>query len=152
MSQVQRPMDWTQHPKDISKWRPQCRAKSEFISKPHEVYPSSVVQQGREAKQGQMNMLEISGWAWHPHADRRVLMEITVVFLLPSAKRVTVALPPLSFHRLLRLSKGVRKELQFHFAAGLFLAQIQRAADLKTSSPSSPPQRGQELRQDRKQQ
>lgn len=79
-------------------------------------------------------------------------MEITVVFPLPSAKCITVTHPPVSFHRLLCLSEGARKELQFHFAAGLFLARIQRAAGLKTSSPSPPPQRGQELRQDRKQQ
>lgn len=79
-------------------------------------------------------------------------MEITVVFPLPSAKPITVTHPPVSFHRLLHLSEGARKELQFHFAAGLFLAQIKRAVGLKTGSPSPPPQKGQELRQDRKQQ
>ena len=79
-------------------------------------------------------------------------MEITVVFPLPPAKPITVTHPPVSFHRLLHLSERARKELQFHFAAGLFLARIQRAVGLKTSSPSPPSQRGQELRQDRKQQ
>jgi len=77
-------------------------------------------------------------------------MEITAAFSLPSAKPITVSHPPVSFHWLLHLSEGERKEMQFHFAAGLFLARIQRTAGLKTSSPSPSPQRGQELRRDRK--
>lgn len=104
------------------------------------------LQWGREERQGPAGTQEMAG------GHCITLMERAAAFPLPSAKLLTLTHPPVSFRRLLCLGEGARKELQFHFAAGLFLARMQRAAGLKTSSPGPPPRRGQELRQDRKQQ